>query len=187
MPPCTYQLSKMNFVKTVILTMLQRVLQSYMVLQRTSTSSVSKMFFRDGCPSHIKTSLMICRENQWTGFYMIAFFVMKELRYIKMITWFLFPYILTQGKFRKSCLWKINLFCYIGRKSLREGIIAKNCKDLWGFFLEYWYKWIPLSFALDIILLKKFHLMSLEDVIRINVFRKSVVAIRDWYKNISNF
>ena len=111
----------------------------------------------------------------------------ERVKYIKMITWFLFPYILTQGKFRKSCLWKINLFCYIGRKSLREGIIAKNCKDLWGFFLEYWYKWIPLSFALDIILLKKFHLMSLEDVIRINVFRKSVVAIRDWYKNISNF
>ena len=101
--------------------------------------------FHDRCPYH-----MICRANQWTGFYMIATFVMKELRYIKMITWFLFPNILTQGNlfvlFRKSCRSKLNTFFYIGM-FLREGIFAKNWEDLWKFFLEDWYKWISLSFA----------------------------------------
>ena len=78
-----------------------------------------------------------------------------SLRYIKTITCFLFPNILTQGKlfvlFRRGCLWKINIFWYFWKKSLlREGMLAKNCEDLWGFFffLQVLYKWIPLSFAL---------------------------------------
>ena len=125
-----------------------------MALQRISTSSFSKMFLliHDGYPDKIGTCLVICRANQWTGFYMIATFVMKELRYVKMITWLLFPNILIEGKlfvlFKRRCLWKINIFCYIGKKPLREGITVKNCKDLGGFFLEDWCKWILLSFAL---------------------------------------
>ena len=36
-------------------------------------------FFHDGGPYHIETSQLICRANEWTGFYMIRTFVMKEL------------------------------------------------------------------------------------------------------------
>ena len=36
--------------------------------------------FHDGGPYYIKTSPLICSENQWTGFYMIETSVMKELR-----------------------------------------------------------------------------------------------------------
>ena len=75
-----------------------------------------------------------------------------SLRYIKMITWFLFPNILTQRKlfvlFGTSCLWKMNIFCYFRKTSLlREGIFAKNW-DLCFFFFQVLCKWIPLSFAL---------------------------------------
>ena len=31
-------------------------------------------------PYHIETSLLICRTNEWTGFYMIATSVIKELK-----------------------------------------------------------------------------------------------------------
>ena len=33
----------------------------------------------DGGPCHVETSPLICRENQWTGFYKIGISVMKEL------------------------------------------------------------------------------------------------------------
>ena len=36
--------------------------------------------FRDKGPYHIETSPLICRANQWTGFYMIGTSVMKELK-----------------------------------------------------------------------------------------------------------
>ena len=36
--------------------------------------------FHDGGRYHIETSLFICRANQWTGFYMITAFVMKEFK-----------------------------------------------------------------------------------------------------------
>ena len=36
--------------------------------------------FMKGGRYHIETSPLICSENQWTGFYMIRVFVMKELR-----------------------------------------------------------------------------------------------------------
>ena len=32
-----------------------------------------------GGPYHIETSSLICRANQWTGFYMIRASVMKQL------------------------------------------------------------------------------------------------------------
>ena len=35
--------------------------------------------FHDGDPYHIETSPLIYFSNQWTGFYMIATSVMKEL------------------------------------------------------------------------------------------------------------
>ena len=35
--------------------------------------------FHDGGSSNIGTSPLICRANQWTGFYMIQTYVMKEL------------------------------------------------------------------------------------------------------------
>ena len=37
--------------------------------------------FHDGGRHHIETSPLICRANQWTGFYMIWTSVMKELKY----------------------------------------------------------------------------------------------------------
>ena len=33
-----------------------------------------------GGPNHIETSPLICRTNHWTGFYMIAISVIKELK-----------------------------------------------------------------------------------------------------------
>ena len=36
--------------------------------------------FQDGGRYHIETSPLICRANQWTGFYMITASVLKELR-----------------------------------------------------------------------------------------------------------
>ena len=37
------------------------------------------LLIHDGGPYHIETSPFICPENQWTGFCMIATFIMKEL------------------------------------------------------------------------------------------------------------
>ena len=36
--------------------------------------------FQDGVRYHIETSPLICSANQWTGFYIIAAPVMKELK-----------------------------------------------------------------------------------------------------------
>ena len=35
--------------------------------------------FHDGGRYHLETSPLICRANQWTGFYMMTAFVMKGL------------------------------------------------------------------------------------------------------------
>ena len=68
----------------------------------------------------------------------------------------LFPNILAEEKLcvllRRSCLRKINIFSWFGKKSLlQEEIFAKNCEDLlWGYFIfcvQVLHKWIPLSFA----------------------------------------
>ena len=37
-----------------------------------------KLFY-DGVPYHMETCLLICSANQWTGFYMIGAYIMKEL------------------------------------------------------------------------------------------------------------
>ena len=34
----------------------------------------------DGGPNHIEISQLICRANQWTGFYMLETSFMKELK-----------------------------------------------------------------------------------------------------------
>ena len=39
-----------------------------------------------GGPYHIETSLLICKANQWTGFYMTTTSVVKELKQIFLIT-----------------------------------------------------------------------------------------------------
>ena len=36
--------------------------------------------FHDGGCYHIETSPLICGANQWTGFYMVTAFVMRELK-----------------------------------------------------------------------------------------------------------
>ena len=33
----------------------------------------------DRCTYHMETSLLICRANQWAGFYMVGTSIMKEL------------------------------------------------------------------------------------------------------------
>ena len=38
--------------------------------------------FHDGGRYHIETSPLICRANQWTGFYMIPASVMKEFTFL---------------------------------------------------------------------------------------------------------
>ena len=42
-------------------------------------SAIILEFFHDGGPYHIETSTLICKTNQWTGFYMIGTSVVKEL------------------------------------------------------------------------------------------------------------
>ena len=44
----------------------------------SSTLYCASLFY-DGGRYHIETSSLICRANQWTGFYMITASVMKEL------------------------------------------------------------------------------------------------------------
>ena len=51
------------------------VLLGFHTLQRTLETLHSF-----GGPSHIKNSPLICRANQWTGFYMIGNSVMKVLK-----------------------------------------------------------------------------------------------------------
>ena len=49
---------------------------------------VHHLLFHEGCPYHIETSPLICSANQWTGFYMIETYVMKELKLLTPL-WFL--------------------------------------------------------------------------------------------------
>ena len=47
--------------------------------ERVVETEAYKLFHDEG-HYHIETSPLICRENQWTGFYMIGTSVMKELK-----------------------------------------------------------------------------------------------------------
>ena len=53
----------------------------YVCEEYTSTFSIFDHFY-DGGPYHIETSPLICRANQWTGFYMIGTSTIKELIYL---------------------------------------------------------------------------------------------------------
>ena len=53
-------------------------LEKFMI-EVTCFRNLFHLFLYDGGPDHIETSPLICRVNQWTGFYMIGTFVMKEL------------------------------------------------------------------------------------------------------------
>ena len=46
---------------------------------KTDQSNDDQLNFHDGGRYHIETSQLICRANQWTGFYMILASVVKEL------------------------------------------------------------------------------------------------------------
>ena len=71
-----------------------------------------------------------------------SLFSKRFLKIIKIVTLFRISNILTKRKLflllRRSCLWKINIFCYFEKKPLlREGVFAKNFKDLYGFFFFF--------------------------------------------------
>ena len=46
--------------------------------------NLTTLLFFQGSSYHIETSSLICFANQWTGFYMMGPFVMKELRHCTM-------------------------------------------------------------------------------------------------------
>ena len=49
------------------------------IIHRESVTSLVQLF-HDGGRYYIETSPLICRPNQWTGFYMITVSVMKEFK-----------------------------------------------------------------------------------------------------------
>ena len=51
--------------------------------------NVSQLF-NDESPYYMKNSLLIYRANQWTGFYMIEIFLMRELKDLRGVTPLLF-------------------------------------------------------------------------------------------------
>ena len=55
--------------------------ESY-VLSQIDSSQINDFLelFHDGGRYHIENSPLICRANQWTGFYMISPSVVKELK-----------------------------------------------------------------------------------------------------------
>ena len=53
---------------------------------RESLTNVSNAVYHGGGRYHIETSPLICRANQWTGFYMITVSAMKELKTLPRIT-----------------------------------------------------------------------------------------------------
>ena len=57
----------------------QAELFSYIKIVYILLSQVYLTLHDEGC-YHIETNPLICRANQWTGFYMIMASVMKELK-----------------------------------------------------------------------------------------------------------
>ena len=52
------------------------------IIYRNQSIDLQSKPFQDGGRYHIETSLLICRANQWTGFYMITASVLKGLKII---------------------------------------------------------------------------------------------------------
>ena len=62
--------------------------------------------FHYGGPYHIETSPLICRANQWTGFYMIRTSVMKELNFERQI-------LVLSFRFKLIHIWKIPCVAHV--------------------------------------------------------------------------
>ena len=65
-----------------------------------------KLTLYDGNSHHIETSPLICRTNQWTGFYMMGTFVMKELK---------LKFNEAASKLHSNCFWYHNNSLIYGR------------------------------------------------------------------------
>ena len=61
---------------------LSEILDIFMMVLDIDQLVICVKLFHDGGPYHIEISPLICRANQWTGFYMIGTSVMKELNCI---------------------------------------------------------------------------------------------------------
>ena len=70
---CTEQL------KSVFCSLVRVCILLYLVIYRVQQVQEFSETFQDGGRYHIETSPLICRSNQWTGFYMITASVLKEL------------------------------------------------------------------------------------------------------------
>ena len=72
---CLTPLPIKTFVKSS-----QKSTTVYLNFIERAKSDFRKYLSHDVDPYHIETSPLICRANQWTGFYMIGTSVMKELK-----------------------------------------------------------------------------------------------------------
>ena len=70
-----------NMMHVHVLDFLSETLEEFMVNSafQTEISTKNSSLFHHGGRYHIKTSPLICRANQWAGFYMISASVVKEL------------------------------------------------------------------------------------------------------------
>ena len=70
-----------SFFLFINITISQILVQKYFCIQLDAFYlQCPYQLFHDGGPYHVKTSPLICRENQWTGFCMMETSVMKELK-----------------------------------------------------------------------------------------------------------
>ena len=56
------------------------IFQTFLADEITFPSKLDFELFHFGGLYHIETSPLICRANQWTGFYMIGISVIKEFK-----------------------------------------------------------------------------------------------------------
>ena len=91
--------------------------------------------FHDGGCYHIETSPLICRANQWTGFYMITALVMKELTVANQIKieklHFLIFWSITPTSFSLSLLFYYCTLFYPFRPNPR-----RREKINWNFYFQ---------------------------------------------------
>ena len=63
--------------------------------------------------------------------------------------------------------------------STRKNICKNLRRFMRGFFCKFCINEFPSVSHYDTILVNRFHIMSLQDIIRINIFRKRIVAVTD--------
>ena len=108
------------------------------------THQLSKVYFSkrgvEGVLLRVLNSYMIFHRISISSFPKM-FLILKWLHVS-------FPNILTQGKLfillRRSCLWKINIFCYLGRRLYYE---KEHLQKAAKIYEEVFYQRIPFSFA----------------------------------------